>query len=260
MGTTANSSGRAAELRYPTILIWTGLTLTAVLAWASTLHDAWRMGNMPGTMGLDAAGYIVMWTIMMAAMMLPSLAPVAAMYLRVIRNQSTAAVRTFRIASFVAGYLLVWALFGVIAYVISWFISWLLGTSPALLPWMTAAVLLLCGLYQFTPFKKVCLTHCHSPLGILFHFGNFRGTFRDLQAGIYHGGYCAGCCLGLMIIMLFTGVMNITWMIALALIIFIEKVWHYGTGFARAVGLVLIILGCMFPWFPHILQSVRISG
>ena len=259
MDTTANSSGRAAELKYPTVLIWTGLTLVAVLAWSSTLHDAWKMGKMPGTMGLEAADYIVMWTIMMAAMMLPSLAPIASMYLRVIHNQSTAVTRVLRIASFVTGYLLIWALFGVIAYLVSWSITRLLVTSPEMLTWVTAAVLLSCGLYQFTPFKSMCLTHCQSPLGFLFHFGNYRGMFRDLQVGIYHGGYCTGCCFGLMLIMIFTGVMNITWMIALALIIFIEKVWHYGTGFARAVGLVLIVLGCMLPWYPHILQSIPIS-
>ena len=256
MDTTASSSGRAADQQYPTILIWSGLTLVSVLAWAFTLHDAWKMGNMSGTMGLEAADYIVMWTIMMAAMMLPSLAPIAALYMRVIHNQSSAVIRILRITMFVSGYLLIWALFGMLAYLVSWFISGLLGTFPEMMPWVTAVVLLLCGLYQFTPLKNVCLTHCRSPLGFLFHFGNYRGIFRDLQVGIYHGGYCTGCCLGLMLIMIFTGVMNITWMIALALIIFIEKVWHYGTGFARVVGLILIVLGCMLPWYPHILQGI----
>ena len=260
MDTIANSNGRAAELKYPTVLIWTGLTLVAVLAWASTLHDAWKMGNMPGTMGLEAADYIIMWTIMMAAMMLPSLAPIASMYLRVIHNQSTAVTRVYRITSFVTGYLLIWALFGVIAYVVSWSITRLLVTSPEMLTWTTTAVLLSCGLYQFTSFKEFCLRHCRSPLGFLFHFGNFHGVLRDLQVGFYHGGYCTGCCFGLMLIMLFTGVMNITWMIALALIIFIEKVWRYGTGFARAVGLVFIVMGCMLPWYPHVLKSILVSG
>jgi predicted metal-binding membrane protein len=256
MGTIANSNGRAASRQYQTILIWSALLLAAALAWAVTLDDAREMGNMSGTMGMQPAGFIIMWTIMMAAMMLPSLASVASMYLRIITRQSGAGIRVFRITAFVTGYLLAWAVFGVIAYGVAWCITQLTDKSPETLHWIAAMVLLLCGIYQFTPIKDVCLNHCRSPLGFLFHFGNYRGMLRDLKVGFYHGGYCSGCCIGLMLIMIFAGVMNIVWMVALAVIIFVEKIWHYGGEFSRVVGLFLIILGCALPWYPHILQGI----
>jgi predicted metal-binding membrane protein len=256
MGTTANSNGRAASRQYHNVLIWSALLLAAALAWAITLDDALKMGNMSGTMGMQPAGFIVMWTIMMAAMMLPSLASVASMYLHVITRQSGAGIRVFRITVFVAGYLLAWAVFGVIAYLVAWFITQLTVKSPGVLHWAAAVVLLLCGFYQFTHFKDVCLSHCRSPLGFLLHFGNYRGMLRDLKVGFYHGGYCSGCCIGLMLIMIFAGVMNIVWMIALAIIIFMEKIWRYGSEFSRAVGFLLIVLGCVLPWHPYILQGL----
>ena len=214
------------------------------------------MGNMPGTMGMNAANFIIMWTIMMAAMMLPSLAPVAFMYLRIMTKESKGIVRFIRISGFVTGYLLIWSVFGVLAYGIALGINLLIRGSPAAMLWTTAIVLLLCGIYQFTSLKDICLKHCRSPIGFLFHFGNYRGRLRDMRIGMYHGAYCTGCCVGLMIVMVFAGVMNLVWMIALAAIIFIEKVWHYGRGFSHAVGFMLIILGCLLPWHPHLLQSL----
>lgn len=190
---------------------------------------------------------------MMAAMMLPSLAPVATIYFRTIVKQSLGVIRFIRIVVFVCSYLLVWAVFGVFAFAIAWLISLLIKQSPELMPWISAIILLLCGAYQFTPLKDVCLKHCRSPIGFLFQFGNYHGRFRDLQVGLYHGGYCTGCCFGLMIVMVIAGVMNIIWMLALAVIIFIEKVLPYGREFSHVVGLVLIVLGCLLPWHPYLL-------
>ena len=256
MATTANSSGKAANRQPDTILIWSALLFAAALAWFFTIQDALMMGNMPGTMGMSLPAFIIMWTIMMAAMMLPSLAPVAALYLQILARQSSGLVRCMRTTGFVAGYLLVWALAGLIGYGIAWGINLLLRESPAVMLWTTALILFLCGVYQFTPLKDVCLKHCRSPLGFLFHFGNYNGKLRDLQIGMYHGSFCTGCCAGLMIVMVFAGVMNITWMVAMALIIFIEKIWRYGKEFSRLVGILLMTTGAMLPWHPYLLKDL----
>jgi Predicted metal-binding integral membrane protein (DUF2182) len=84
--------------------------------------------------------------------------------------------------------------------------------------------------YQFTPLKARCLRHCRSPLGFLLHFGNFRGRLRDVRVGIYHGGYCVGCCWSLMLVLVAVGVMNMAWMVALTAVVFAEKIWRSGPG------------------------------
>ena len=247
-----------AENRVNTLILWSVMLFAAALAWVVTVPSALKMGHMPGTMGMNPVSFIIMWSIMMAAMMLPSLAPVASLYLRVLTGQANGLIRVCRITGFVTGYLLVWAAFGVVAYATAWLINLLLRESPEAMLWTSAAILLSCGVYQLTPFKELCLNHCRSPLGFLFHFGNYTGMFKDLRVGLYHGGYCTGCCFGLMIVMIFAGVMNLAWMIALAAIIFIEKVWRYGKEFSYVTGLILIVLGCLLPWHPYLLNNYLI--
>jgi predicted metal-binding membrane protein len=238
------------------LVLWSALLCISALAWAITIHGALAMGNMPGTMGMGIVSFLIMWTIMMAGMMLPSLAPMASIFIRSILIQSGGLARVLAVSRFVTGYLLVWAAFGLAAYAIAWMISLSLREMPGVLDWFAAAVLILCGIYQFTPLKDLCLKHCRSPLDFIFKFGNYHGKFREILVGMYHGAYCTGCCLGLMVVMVIAGVMNIVWMVALALIIFIEKVWRYGKEFSYLVGVTLILLGCMLPWWPGILTGM----
>ena len=211
------------------------------------------MGNMRGTMGMSPVAYVSMWSVMMAAMMLPSFAPMAAVYDRILGKRTHGLIRILRTVSFICGYLVIWSALGLIAYICSWLMGMLLTRMPEALPCAAVIVFGTCGLYQFTSFKDQCLKHCRSPIGFLFHFGNYRGIFRDLRAGLYHGGYCAGCCAGLMLVMIVTGVMNLAWMIALAVIIFIEKTWRYGDRFAAFVGVALIFLAVAVSWYPNLL-------
>jgi predicted metal-binding membrane protein len=236
------------------LVLWSALLCVSALCWAITLRGAVVMGNMPGTMGMGLTSFLIMWTIMMAGMMLPSLAPMATIFIRSILLQSSGPSRVLGVSLFITGYLLVWAAFGLAAYAIAWMISLSLREMPGVVDWTAAAVLILCGIYQFTPLKELCLKHCRSPLGFIFQFGSYHGKFREILVGIYHGAFCTGCCLGLMVVMVIAGVMNIVWMVALALIVFIEKVWRYGKEFSYVVGVVLIILGCMLPWYPGILR------
>ena len=232
------------------------LLILAAIAWVFTLRDALHMGNMPGTMGLAPAPFLIMWTLMMAAMMLPSLAPITILYLKAIK--ATSGLRMFNILGLATGYLLAWALFGVFAYGAA-YAAGRAAMSHGISPWVGAGIIGACGLYQFTPFKEWCLNHCRSPVSFLLHFGNYRGRFRDVYVGFYHGGYCAGCCIGLMVIMVAVGIMNIAWMVGLAAVIYLEKVWRYGREFAWVVGVLLIIMALFIPWHPWLLPGLYVS-
>jgi predicted metal-binding membrane protein len=219
--------------------------------------------GMPGPMAgpwLVLGEFLLLWVIMMAAMMLPSVAPVASMYLTVLRKRrdGTAAAHT---AALVAGYLLAWAGFGVAAFGISRALGKLapmgmnapmgMDMAPSRLAvWSAAITLAVAGVYQFTPLKARCLRHCRSPLGFLLHFGNYSGRLRDVRVGVYHGGYCVGCCWSLMLVLVTVGVMNMAWMVALTAVVFVEKVWRSGKAFGAAVGGALILTGLLLPWLP----------
>ena len=74
--------------------------------------------------------------------------------------------------------------------------------------WLTAALLLLAGIYQFSPLKQVCLARCRSPIGFLL--GEWRpGARGALVMGLRHGLFCLGCCWALMALLFVGGVMNL---------------------------------------------------
>jgi predicted metal-binding membrane protein len=202
------------EVAFPLIL--------AAGAWAATVALARGTAGMAGMMGLGLAAFVPIWTLMMAAMMLPSVSPVASLYTRTIQGR-----RAIRIAGLVAGYLAVWAAAGVPAYGLAWLAGWLTGKHPSAAHVTAVAVFAVCGIYQLSPLKDRCLAHCRSPLGLLLHYGSYRGRSRDLRAGAHHGGYCLGCCWGLMVILIAVGVMNVAAMIGLAALVLIENVWRW---------------------------------
>jgi hypothetical protein len=164
------------------------LLLVAAVAWLVTVGRAGAMAGMTGTMGLGLPGFVGMWTLMMAAMMLPSVAPVASMYQRSVRSY-----RALRLAGFTGGYLLAWAGAGIPAFLLTGFVTRLVNDHPAWATTIAVAVFAACGVYQLTPLKARCLKHCRSPLSLL-HYGAYHGRLRDVRAGAHHGAWCLGCC------------------------------------------------------------------
>jgi predicted metal-binding membrane protein len=216
------------------------------------------MAAAPGTMGYGLAGFVAFWTVMMAAMMLPAVAPVGGLYARAIRMQAAGRrARTARVAGLVAGYLLAWAGFGLIAFAIADAAGRLAAYDPDTARWAGAAALVAAGAYQFTPAKTHCLSHCRSPLGVLLHVGGYRGRLRDVRAGLYHGAYCVGCCWGLMVALIVLGVMDLRWMAALAAVVVLERTWRYGWATAYAVGVGLIVLGLLAPSHPGLIPGLH---
>ena len=246
--------------RAPARLSWAALLAAAALAWALTVRFASGMTPGPGTMGLDLPAFLALWALMMAAMMLPSVAPFVLLYGRTLRARSTGWIRVLRAVGLFAGYLAAWVAFGLIAYAAAWAGGNLATHAAHVAPWIGAGVLAAAGLYQLTPLKSRCLSRCRSPLGFLLRFGGLSGKLRDLRVGLYHGAYCVGCCWGLMIVLIAVGTMNLAWMAGLAGAVLLEKTWRHGKGFSIVFGLAMIAFACVVPWHPSLLPGLYMQG
>jgi len=225
------------------------LLILAAGAWAATVALA---RGMAGTMGLGLAAFVPIWTLMMAAMMLPSVSPLASLYARTIQGR-----RPARIAGLVAGYLAVWAAAGLPAYGLARLAGWLTGQHPVAAHIMTVAVFAVAGIYQLSPLKDRCLAHCRSPLGLLLHYGSYRGRSRDLRVGAHHGGYCLGCCWGLMLLLIAVGLMNVIAMVGLAALVLIEKLWRWGPAAGRLAGVAALALAAATIWLPWLAPGLH---
>jgi predicted metal-binding membrane protein len=224
----------------------TAVLLTAALAaWILTVARMRGMDAGPGTELGGLGWFLGIWVTMMAAMMLPSVAPMVIAYARISRQRAA----TGRVAAgtwiFVAGYLLVWAAIGVAAYVLYRMVVAVDGDVLAwdrAGPWVAGAALAAAGLYELTPLKDVCLRHCRTPLHFVLH-GFREGRRGALVMGGEHGAYCVGCCWGLMLALFALGVMSLTWMAVIAGVIALEKLTRFGARLTRSIAVALVALG-----------------
>jgi predicted metal-binding membrane protein len=238
----------------PRRLTWQAavLLLVAAVAWVATVGRAATMQGMTGTMGLGLAAFVGMWALMMAAMMLPSVAPVASMYQRSMRSY-----RAIRLAGFTSGYLVAWAGAGIPAYLLTVLAARLVSGHPARETAAAVAVFASCGVYQLTPLKSRCLRHCRSPLSLLLHYGAYRGWLRDVRVGAHHGAYCLGCCWSLMALFVVLGVMNLAAMVVVAAAVLAEKLWVHGQTLARVVGIAAFALAVAVTWIPALAPGLH---
>ena len=228
------------------------LLILAAGAWAATVTIARGMSGMTGTMGRGLAAFVAIWTLMMAAMMLPSVAPAAALYARTVQSR-----RTVRLTGMVAGYLAVWAAAGLPAYGLAWMTGSLTSQHPSAAHVLAVVTFAVAGAYQLSPLKDRCLAHCRSPLALLLHYGSYRGRSRDLRVGVHHGGYCLGCCWGLMVILIAVGVMNLVAMVGLAALVLTEKTWRWGVAAGRIAGVALLALAVAAIWLPWLAPGLH---
>ncbi|MGA8218808.1 MAG: DUF2182 domain-containing protein [Solirubrobacterales bacterium] len=231
-----------------------GLLLLAAIAWAMTGD---RMAGMDAGPGTDLGGlgfWLIAWVVMMAAMMFPSIAPMVVMYARIEegkrrKGQPTQVGAT---AIFVGGYLLTWAAAGLIAYAIfeigrSLNLGFLAWDSAG--PYVAGGVIIAAAIYQLTPLKDVCLRHCRSPLTfVLMHWR--PGRIGALRMGMEHGGWCVGCCWGLMAALFALGVMSIGWMVLIAALIALEKLLPWKAVANRSIAVLLVVLGLAVAFVP----------
>jgi predicted metal-binding membrane protein len=249
-----------SALRHDRAIVLGGLAVAIVLAWAYLLIGA---GIPMATMDMGggrmmamrpewtlAYGLVVflMWAVMMVAMMLPSAAPVTLLVASIARKRREAgAAPGLSTAPFVFGYLGVWLAFAAIATLLEWRLdaAELLSERMALASTLVAGgVLIVAGIYQWTPLKQACLRHCRSPLDFLMHHWR-DGALGALVSGVRHGVFCLGCCWMLMALLFVGGIMNLAWIAGIALIVLIEKTLPWGRWVGRATGIVLIGWGAL---------------
>jgi predicted metal-binding membrane protein len=225
----------------------------------SDMGDMAGMGGMagmamPALRAWGAADFtlmFLMWAIMMVGMMLPSAAPMILLYDRVRERQEAKGTSLAATAVFAAGYLAAWGLFSLAAVVAQWALEQAALLSPMMVsasPWLGGGLLILAGIYQWTPLKNVCLVHCRSPITFLAdHWRPGRaGAFR---MGLHHGLYCVGCCWVLMALLFVFGVMNLLWIAALAVFVLLEKLLPRGDLVGRASGGLMFAAG-LFLMYP----------
>jgi predicted metal-binding membrane protein len=193
-------------------------------------------------------GYAVlisfMWWIMMMAMMLPSAAPMILLFAMINRKQREKGSPYAPTGIFAAGYVLVWGAFSLIAVTAQWGLerSGLLSSMASTSVALGAGLLIAAGIYQLTPLKHACLRHCRSP--IFFITQHWRpGGLGALRMGIEHGAFCTGCCWFLMALLFYGGVMNLYWIVGLALFVLLEKTIPAGHWLGRITGFLLIAWG-----------------
>ena len=197
--------------------------------------------TMPGSSGWSAANALAiyaMWGVMMAAMMLPSALPMILTFVDISRRTGEPA----RASSFVAAYLFVWLAFSAVAVAAQWALQALDWLNPMIVStsaWLTGALLLIAGLYQFSPLKRLCLSNCRTP--IVFLLGEWRpGIHGAFAMGTRHGLFCLGCCWALMALLFVGGVMNLAWIAALSIAVSVEKLFPGGERLSLGLGLALI--------------------
>ena len=223
----------------------------ASLAWAGVIGYARHMGNGVGTMGMPLVEFMAMWSLMMTAMMLPAVAPVASLYLRTINTN-----RAQRLILFVGGYLLVWAAVGLPVYVVLRIVDDYVGDTGSTMRVVAVALLVVAGVYQLTPLKSICLRRCRSPLGQLLHYGNVKGPAKDLKVALHHSGFCLGCCWALTALFVAFGVMNVWAMLGLAVVVVGEKVSRVGETIGRLAGAAFILLAVLVTLSSRVADSV----
>jgi predicted metal-binding membrane protein len=182
---------------------------------------------------------------------------VAILWSRSIVARSTGGFRAWRISSFVAGYLIAWASYGLLAFALLLATEYLVDMEPGIGRWLGAGIFAVAGIYQLTPLKSACLRNCRSPLTSFLHYASFGGSARDLRVGVHHGLYCVGCCWGLMLVLVAVGVMNVPAMIALAIVIFLEKLWRHGWLLTRLVGVAFLAIAVVVVFQPTVLPALN---
>ena len=239
--------------------VWLALLLLAAIAWTVIFQQTQTMGSVNqgmaemGAEPLSALLFLPLWISMMVAMMFPAVAPVVSLFATISHNRRSAGQPAAPTWIFLAGYLLVWSLFGIGAYLLSLIVPALGMMASGLRmdnPVAAGIVLMLAGLYQLSPLKQVCLHHCRSPLGVILH-GWRDGSGGAFRMGLGHGAYCLGCCWGLMLVLFAVGLMNLVWMLLLTIAIFVEKVLPQGLLISKLIALALVLFGIftlVMPW------------
>jgi predicted metal-binding membrane protein len=211
-GGTAVGQEQTLDPRGPTPVAVDRSTIIAVAALVAASAVAWvALVSYEPPMG--SLGFLLGWSLMMAAMMLPSIAPFWLLF------------RGSRVGMAV-GYLAVWSIVGLVPYVA---MERAMGMSVPI-------ILGVAGVYELSPLKSACLRRCRNPAAFLME--HYRSG--AVRLGVEHGIWCLGCCVGLMAVLVLAASMQLVWAIVIAAAVFIQKVLPRGEGSARLIGIGLL--------------------
>ncbi|UQX88692.1 DUF2182 domain-containing protein [Jatrophihabitans telluris] len=251
-GVEVRSAFAAARVRLGLVAL---LLAIAVAGWWWTARQMRGMDAGPWTSLGGLSWFLLVWVVMMAAMMFPSVAPTIALYSRMTRQRSPLSPLIFA-----GGYLVTWTAAGAFAFVFGAiasrergdFFVWDRGGQ-----WVAGGTILVAALYELTPLKDVCLGKCRSPLGFLL--GSWRdglpGAFR---MGLKNGAWCVGCCWALMAALFALGIMSIVWMAVVAGLIALEKTLPWRRIATYATTTVLLVLGILMLTAPGAIPAMTV--
>jgi predicted metal-binding membrane protein len=260
-GTVRSPTSVAPIGRRDRLFIFACVVLITALAWTYLIHLDRQMSaartyeTAMAEMGMnsdapwDSADVFItfaMWVVMMAGMMAGAAAPAILLFAGAHARRSPHGL-PLAVVMFGFGYVLVWVGFSACAALVQWALHAARMLSPAMAasgPLLGGAILLGAGVYQLSPLKGTCLSHCRSPLGFLM--ANWRsGTAGAVRMGLGHGVYCVGCCWALMSVLFVVGVMNLLWVAAITVLVLIEKVGPAGATVARLGGAAMVVFGIL---------------
>ncbi len=242
-----------ALLKRDRLIVMAALAALLVMAWGYMMREA-RAMDLTGVCccvgmkmcGPDAGPWstatlpplFLMWSEMMVAMMIPSAAPMILTFALVQRKRREQERPFVPTGMFLLGYLVVWTGFSALAAMAQWMLHAKALLSPMMVstsPILGGVLLITAGIFQWTPLKNACLTHCRSPLGFLMTDWR-EGKWGALAMGLKHGAYCTGCCWFLMALLFVAGVMNIWWIAIISALVLLEKVVPKGLLLGKVAG------------------------
>jgi predicted metal-binding membrane protein len=245
----------------------------AIGGWVLTDERMAGMDMGPGgelsriTLTLDGAvgglgWFLGVWTVMMAAMMFPSISPMVVAFAGIQPASRRRAEATGLTAVFVAGYLVAWTGVGLAGYLLIelvrsmdlGFLAWDSGG-----PYFAGGVIVAAALYQLSPLKGACLRRCREPQRFLAEHWR-PGAAGALRTGLAHGGYCVGCCWALMAVLFAVGVMSITWMAFVAALIAAEKLLPSPAVTSRGIAVLVVGLGIAVALLPEDVPGLTVPG
>ena len=250
----ASESALDTVLRRDRLVVAAALAALTVAAWLYLLYTAAHMAMPEMAMAMPAmhswswvelGALVVMWTVMMVAMMVPSAAPMIVMFATINRRRREQQGPFVPTAVFLAGYLVVWTGFSVLAALAQWALHAVALMSPMMVttsPLLGGVLLVAAGVFQWTRLKAACLVRCRSPLSFIVTSWR-EGRGGAFRMGLHHGLYCLGCCWLLMLLLFVGGVMNFAWIAGIALFVLVEKLSPAGHWIGKAAGAALIVWG-----------------
>ncbi len=243
-------------LKRDRVAVLVGLTGVTVLAWIYLIVLAGGMPDMPAEMtaarmkpwgAADFALTFLMWSVMMVGMMVPSAAPMILIYAAVSRGTRERGRPFVPTGVFLAGYLVAWTGFSLLATLAQWALHSVALLSPMMVATnslLGGLLFVVAGIFQWTPLKHTCLKNCRTPFALIAR--NWRpGAGGALRMGLEHGVYCLGCCWLLMGMLFIGGVMNLLWVAAITIFVLAEKAAPRGEWVARIGGAAMVAAGVL---------------